>query len=408
MLPPAIQVKGLWKRYCRSFKRGLAYSTLDILGDAIGRRVSAVPRLRKGEFWSIRDVSLEVASGECLGLIGANGAGKTTFLKLLNGIIRPDSGRIQLLGRVGALIEVGAGFHPLLSGGENIYLNGSILGMTRSELRSRYDSIIDFSGLDRSIIRSPVKTYSTGMLVRLGFAVAIHCRPDVLLIDEILAVGDMNFQAKCLNALGDIRSVGTTIVLVSHNLNHIAGWADRVIVLDEGVIVAAGRPEETLQCYVEAQDLRLREDASGGPSPRGSGRCVINSVRVLATSAAAAEGLRAGESFSIVASLDVREPLDDVEVDLKIFDGFDRLRSGASSRYLGPPLTLPSGAVMLEASFRSLPLNGGALRPSLALWRRGRSELLDWYEGTPVSIRGIPASQGDLWLPPTYSVVEAT
>ncbi len=210
-----ITVQNAGKKFSRSLNRSMLYGAVDIL-QSIGGFLPDSSRLRQDEFWAVEDVSFELKKGETLGIIGPNGSGKTTFLRMLNGIFMPDKGSIEVIGRVGGLIQVGAGFHPMLSGRENIYINGSILGMTKKEIDANLQSIIDFADIG-DFLEAPVKHYSSGMFVRLGFAVAIHCRPDILLIDEILAVGDKNFQLKCYQKMNDIRKQGVTIILVSHN-----------------------------------------------------------------------------------------------------------------------------------------------------------------------------------------------
>ncbi|MCW3054916.1 MAG: transporter binding protein [Chthonomonadales bacterium] len=235
----AITVQNVSKRYCRNLKQGMLYTMVDVAHDTLGLRQDRSV-LRKGEFWSLQDVSFELKQGDCMGLIGVNGAGKSTLLKLLNGLIRPDEGVIRVAGRVGALIEVGAGFHPMLSGRENIYVNGAILGMSKREIDQKYDSIVDFAELSADILEAPVKTYSSGMYVRLGFSVAIHCEPDVLLIDEVLAVGDARFIGKCRLRLQQLLNSGVSCIIVSHSLNMIEAFCSHAVLLDAGRILEAG------------------------------------------------------------------------------------------------------------------------------------------------------------------------
>src|SRR5438270_1143582 len=211
-----IEANNVSKKFCRSLTHGMKYTAADVMRDTLGLR-GANDRLRKSEFWAVKDLSFKLERGECLGLIGANGAGKSTLLKMLNGIIRPDLGTIRMKGRIGALIEVGAGFHPMLTGRENIYVNGAILGMSHREIEGKYDEIVAFADLPDGVLESPVKTYSSGMYARLGFAVAAHCSPDILLVDEILSVGDLEFQSKCWRHIHWLREQGTTIILVSHS-----------------------------------------------------------------------------------------------------------------------------------------------------------------------------------------------
>jgi ABC-type polysaccharide/polyol phosphate transport system ATPase subunit len=200
---------------------------------------------------ALRGVSFEVAPGEAFGVIGRNGSGKSTLLKLLVGMLRPSSGWIEVTGRVAALIELGAGFHPEISGRENIYINGAVLGMTRREIDERYDRIVEFSGL-ADFIDEPVKNYSSGMYVRLGFAVAIHTEPDVLLVDEVLAVGDEAFTHRCLRRIEEFLARGKTLLLVSHSLGMIEGYSDRVLWLDDGVCRLLGKPRFVVDAYRQA------------------------------------------------------------------------------------------------------------------------------------------------------------
>ncbi|MES9903756.1 MAG: ABC transporter ATP-binding protein [Sedimenticola sp.] len=242
-----IRAEGVSKKYCRSLKRSMRYGIADIVRDTFNLPPSGV-KLRPDEFWALKDVSFEVRRGECLGLIGPNGAGKSTLLKLINGIFLPDTGMIARQGRVGALIEVGAGFHPLLTGMENIYINGAILGLSRKEIRNRLDEIIAFSGLER-FIDSPVKHYSSGMYARLGFSIAAHLSPDILLIDEILAVGDMAFAIKCYNHISKLITEGSAVILVSHQLEQIQNICSSCILISNSKISAAGHPSECIASY---------------------------------------------------------------------------------------------------------------------------------------------------------------
>lgn len=209
----------------------MAYGIMDLSRDLVGIK-SDTTNIRKGEFWAVKDVSFDLKRGDVLGLIGLNGSGKTTLLRLLTGIFPPDKGEIMMKGRVGALIAVGAGFHPHMTGRENIYLNGTILGMTREELDSKFDDIIEFAEID-DFIDSPVSTYSSGMRVRLGFAIAVQIKPDILLIDEVLAVGDLNFIFKCFNAVDKLVK-DTAVIYVSHNMNQVERMCNKIIVMEGG------------------------------------------------------------------------------------------------------------------------------------------------------------------------------
>jgi ABC-type polysaccharide/polyol phosphate transport system ATPase subunit len=215
-------------------------------------------RQRSEDFWALCDVAFEVERGEVLGIIGHNGAGKSTILKLLAGITSPTSGRIVVNGRLSALIEVGSGFHPELTGRENTYLNGSILGMRRREITAKMDRIIDFAGI-RQFIDTPVKRYSSGMYVRLGFAIAAHLNPDILLLDEVLAVGDAAFQAKCFRRINELKEAGTTIIFISHDLDAVDRLCSRVLLMHHGQIVATGQPAEMIKRYGEITRAQSQE-----------------------------------------------------------------------------------------------------------------------------------------------------
>ncbi len=226
-----VTVKGLKKRFCRNLKRSLFYGVEDIGRECLG--LDPRQGLRSGEFWANDDISFELKRGECLGLIGGNGAGKSTLLKQLAGLIKPDAGEIEIHGRVGALIELGAGFNPLLSGLENIYINGSVLGMGKREIDKKLDQILAFADIG-DFIEAPVQSYSSGMKVRLGFAIAAHLEPDVLLIDEVLAVGDAAFRARCYNLITDLLR-NCAVIFVSHNSAMIQRYCTRGLLLQNGI-----------------------------------------------------------------------------------------------------------------------------------------------------------------------------
>ncbi|HKI46869.1 MAG TPA: ABC transporter ATP-binding protein [Balneolales bacterium] len=236
-----IKVENLSKKFCRDLKKSLWYGVKDIAGELTGRGNSR-DDLRPGEFWSVNDISFELKRGECLGLIGPNGAGKSTLLKILTGLIKADKGRITMRGRVGALIELGAGFNPILTGRENIFVNGAVLGFTKEEINNKLDSIIEFSEL-KEFIETPVQNYSSGMKVRLGFAVAAQMEPDVLIVDEVLAVGDIGFRAKCFNAMNEIAQKAA-VIFVSHGIPQVARVATDILLLDHGNPLYCGKDVE--------------------------------------------------------------------------------------------------------------------------------------------------------------------
>ena len=205
----------------------------------------------RGEFWALRDVTLEIPRGEAFGIVGANGAGKSTLLKLISRVMNPTSGSLEVRGRLSALIEVSAGFHSDLTGRENIYLNGTILGMTRREIDTKFDEIVEFSGLSE-FLDTPVKRYSSGMYARLGFSVAAHVNPDVLIVDEVLSVGDFVFQRKCVDRMKEVIRAGTTVLFVSHNLKTIAEFCQRCVLLERGRLLKIGTPNDVIQSYMNS------------------------------------------------------------------------------------------------------------------------------------------------------------
>lgn len=244
---PLIRVEGVSKKFCRSLKRSLWYGLQDLGNELRGHRHGGDGELRLDEFWAVKDVSFELKRGECLGLIGRNGAGKTTLLRMLNGLIKPDSGSIEMRGRVGGLIALGAGFNPILTGRENIYVNASVMGISKKETDEKIEDIIEFSEIG-AFIDMPVQSYSSGMQVRLGFSVATALQPDILLLDEVLAVGDATFRSKCLAKIGSIINQ-CAVIFVSHDAWSIRRISDSVLWLDGGEKVFQGNTEAGLDRY---------------------------------------------------------------------------------------------------------------------------------------------------------------
>ncbi len=240
----AIRIEGLGKAYRIAHQE----QQITLAEQALERLRHPFRRATSDTLWALKDVDLEVERGEVLGLIGRNGAGKSTLLKVLSRITPPTTGRVELFGRIGSLLEVGTGFHPELTGRENIYLNGSILGMKKPEIDRQFADIVEFAGVER-FLDTPVKRYSSGMYVRLAFAVAAHLETEILLIDEVLAVGDQDFQDKCIGKMHDVSTQGRTVIVVSHNLASVRRLAERCVLLDQGTVSIAGQVEDVLQAY---------------------------------------------------------------------------------------------------------------------------------------------------------------
>jgi len=254
-----IVVDGVWKK----FRRGEVHDSLrDLLPALTKRLVGLGPRrdeLQRGDFWALRDINFTVGPGKALGIIGGNGAGKSTILKLLNRIIRPNRGRVEINGRVGALIEIAAGFHIDLTGRENIFLQGAVMGMKQAQIKRKFDEIVEFSGIGE-FIDTPVKRYSSGMNARLGFAIAAHLDPDIMLIDEVLAVGDYAFQQKAFGRLREIVAGGIPVVVVSHQLDRIESLCDEAILLDKGMIVHQGTSFECISKYLSSMQKNVEHE----------------------------------------------------------------------------------------------------------------------------------------------------
>lgn len=243
----AIELKGVSKKYRRHTERPLATTLKSyFLHDLWHRRNDS-----KDVIWALRDLDFKVEKGMTLGIIGRNGSGKSTLLKLISRILRPDAGTVFINGKVAALIELGAGFHPELTGRENVIINGIILGLTKNEIKAKLDEMIDFAEL-REYINDPIRTYSSGMYMRLGFSVAVHVDPEILLIDEVLAVGDAAFTRKCMDRMNHLKKVGKTMVLVTHDLGLVRSWCDEAIWLDGGLVKAHGKPADVVEAYTKA------------------------------------------------------------------------------------------------------------------------------------------------------------
>ena len=241
---PLVEFYGVAKRFCRDHQRSIRYGLRDIARDLLGLS-GEVKRLRRDEFWALNEVSFTASRGEILGLVGRNGSGKSTILKMIAGIYGPDRGHIVTVGRVGSLIELGAGFHPMLTGRENIWVNAAILGLSHSEIADRIDSIIAFSGLSAGLLDAPLRVYSSGMHARLGFSVAIHTDPDILLVDEVLAVGDEEFRVQCHKKLHELRA-NTLVLLVSHNDRVMMELCDRAVWMEDGRLLSEGSISDIL------------------------------------------------------------------------------------------------------------------------------------------------------------------
>ncbi len=323
-------------------------------------------RSRSEDFWAVRDVSFAVERGEVLGIIGHNGAGKSTILKLLSSITAPTQGQITINGRLSALIEVGSGFHPELSGRENIFLNGAILGMRRDEIAAKLDSIVDFAGV-RQFLDTPVKRFSSGMYVRLGFAIAAHLDPDILLLDEVLAVGDAAFQEKCLRRIAELRASGKTIVFISHDLAAVERICGRVILMSKGEIVMSGDPAAVIREYQSHAN-----ESSPAPTSGKTNSPITSTTLTFQDGSGLRTAFRTGSP--LVAHLDYQSDvrLDDVVCEILLYTADRAGKCELSTGTLGQSISIPAGRGAIVFSCEELGLHPGLYYADVAI--RGRDE----------------------------------
>jgi lipopolysaccharide transport system ATP-binding protein len=365
----AIKTHDLGKRYTLGVS-GRGYGTLrESIAEAVKRplrRNGGSPESQRRELWALRDLSLTVESGEVVGLIGHNGAGKSTLLKILSRITEPSAGYAEVTGRVGSLLEVGTGFHPELTGRENIFLNGSILGMRRSEIRARFDEIVAFAEIDQ-FLDTPVKRYSSGMSVRLAFAVAAHLEPEILLVDEVLAVGDAAFQRKSLAKMSEVAQAGRTVLFVSHNLAIIQALCKRGVLLERGRVQADGTVNQVLDQYLAGlereseADLLAREDRDG----RGWRQTLLKRVE-MTDSSGQANVVVGGRPAKLV--VEVTEVLPELQCQATIANSLGQPIATLDSEVSAPADARDAEVgPMLECEIPNLPLLPGRYRIDLVI-----------------------------------------
>lgn len=377
-----VRAEHVGKKFCRSLRRSLWYGARDVVTalnpfaaetPASGRSPSEIPDLRRDEFWAVRDVSFELRRGECIGLIGHNGAGKSTLLKILNGLIPPDTGRITMTGRVGALIELNAGFNPILSGRENIYNQAALLGFSKAETDARFDEIVDFAEIG-DFLEMPVQNYSSGMRVRLGFAVAAQMKPDVLIIDEVLAVGDVAFRFKCLNTIGELMKTAA-VIFVTHTMPQVFRICSDVIVMDHGRVVFHGNQvADGVSRYLEL--FRGTER-----SVSGSGEVLVREVQVDGPSdQASSDGavrIRYGASLTLRARLQAAPGVSRARIQFLLWNAemlpiLDIMDTELAGFRVELP---PTGEIEVEAAVEKLVLNSGKYSLSVIVTSEDQSKV---------------------------------
>jgi ABC-2 type transport system ATP-binding protein len=348
------------------------------------------------DFDALSAVSLTVHEGESVGILGANGSGKSTLLKLIARIIRPDRGSVTVNGTVSALLEVGAGFHPEYTGRENIYLYGALLGLNRSEINARYGEIVEFSGLER-FIDNPVKNYSSGMFMRLGFAVAIHVDPDVILIDEVLAVGDASFQKRCLERIADLQGAGRTIVFVSHDLGTMRELCQRAIWLEEGRVMVDGPADRAIGLYTQSQDTRSQVQGVDADRLRrwGSGEATLEGIRLLDGSGAEVTALGHGEPGSIELDVECREQLPSVAAGIGIFKRDGTYCTGLSMASDQSVASFTPGRHQVCLQLEALTLNPGSYLLDIGLVESDTGHIYDFSSREHVlEVHGVARGEG--------------
>lgn len=367
----------------------------------------------KDDFWALRDVNLSIESGSTIGLIGPNGSGKSTLLKMIGGILQPTSGTVELRGRLAALLELGAGFHPDLTGRENVYLNASILGLTRQETDRHFDAIVDFSGIER-FIDTQVKFYSSGMYVRLAFAVAIHVDPDILLVDEVLAVGDEPFQRKCMDKIKGFQHDGRTIVIVTHSLDTVADLCDRAVVLESGRVIADGEPRDSLRTLrsefeqTRQEDIeRQRENAGDVTGPRPP-EVVVESVEILDAAGQHISSTTPDKPVAIAVTIRADQLFSDGVVGIGIETPLGVSVLGTNSKLLGERLpTVVRGTARYVFRLDTLPLADGAYTVHGAVASASGAEIHRLPEAAAIEIRGDGRTAGFVWTAMSFSTASS-
>ncbi len=319
-----VSVSGVSKKFSRSLKHSFIYGAQDLCRAITGRKDD--PTLRQKEFWAVQDVSFELKRGECLGIVGLNGSGKTTLMRMIAGILNPSVGRIDVAGRIAPMLALGAGFKPVLSGRENVFLNLSILGVPYKDIQARFDSIVDFAEL-WDAIDAPLGTYSSGMLSRLGFACAVHTDPQILVVDEVLSVGDTQFRVKCRNRINELRKSGTSMLLVSHSSILIETLSDQCLYLKHGRIAALGSPGAVLREYdedmhagIQDGNAQISQKLVDGAQQAGSDPVVITNLKFSTPGTADFGGWLTGRPGEMVLSFSCPHACDQISINVMLFD----------------------------------------------------------------------------------------
>jgi ABC-2 type transport system ATP-binding protein len=368
---------------------------------SIKERILRMRRSRAVDFWALRDVSYDIPEGSTVGLVGANGSGKTTLLKIIGGILRPTTGQVTTRGRIAALLELGAGFHPELTGRENVYLNASILGLSRRDTDRRFDDIVQFSELEE-FIDNQVKFYSSGMFMRLGFAVAVHVDPGILLVDEVLAVGDEAFQRKCIERVREFQREGRTIVLVTHAVDRVRQICDRAIMLDRGSVRASGDVGNVVREF----RLAMLQQHAGLDRVDVTREAEITGVELLDATGGPASLVTPGDSLQVQVEIRVNRPVGDPVVVINIHDTGDQFIYGTTTEHHGIRLAETEGSKQrVTFDLKALPLMEGRYFLSIGVRSKDLSQMYDWHDQQyPFDIARSSEEEGRLFIPTEVKV----
>jgi ABC-2 type transport system ATP-binding protein len=361
-------------------------------------------RKHREEFWALRDVSITIAAGSTIGLIGHNGSGKSTLLKVIGGILDPTSGSVERRGRIAALLELGAGFHPDLTGRENVFLNASVLGLSRSETQEKFKDIVDFSGIG-GFIDTQVKFYSSGMYVRLAFAVAVHTDPDLLLVDEVLAVGDEAFQRKCLDKIREFQSEGRTIVLVSHSLGTVSSMCDRAVLLDRGRVVFDGEAPDAVAKFRDIlEDRRTAEAASNDDEKALAGH--VHQARAFADGRGLKEAVHPGDELVISVDVSHETGLNDWMCAIQIDTPQGQAVYGTTTKRLDVDLPVLVGRQTLEFRISNVQFGAGKYFVNASLMDSAGRHLHDLPQACSFNVPYYKLAAGVVHAVPTFGGIE--
>lgn len=396
-----VVVENVSKKFCRRLKHSLWYGVKDLGAELIGR-TNEKRSLRENEFWALKDISFHLKRGETLGLVGSNGAGKTTLLRMLHGLIKPDIGRIEIRGRMQALIALGAGFNPILTGRENICVNAAVLGISKSEVDQRLESIIDFAGIEE-FVDTPLQSYSSGMTVRLGFAVAAHLNPDILVVDEVLAVGDMVFQAKCLERMSQLCRDGCAVVLVSHNEEQIRRVCNKGLLLHKGQAIFHG---DLNACYTKYYQLS-GNGWIGEIQRAGNGTAEIRDVEFLDTHGVPQKSFRVGQAMKIRVHLIPHQEVHDPALDIGFNSNLGYVACSLSSRFGGHHLEKLDRPTVVEIYLPRLNLAPGGYRVTAILTAYDTLNIYDWRRNHwGIAIEHDSYVRGAMWMESEWRILE--